>query len=381
MIRLLALLSALLLLLCACSPGGGQEDTSGGDYLYMKLKRADSVVYLARLNLDTGNVTSVCPDPLCSHDEFKGDCPLSGVTGFFVIGDTVYMPRRRWQSGAGEWKHVFSVYDIASDRGEIRYIWPDYESNVLYEETVAGGYYYTWDYAYEEPEEMERAEAEKSVLRMALSGGAITWLGNVPLPQTFRDGRYYYVSQNGELVACDSEGGNPEPIMAGLKGADFCLDGLDAGYIHSFGIGELDRILYEAALADQSVRAVESAGSIRGTAVLGNYVYFLCMEKSPAFIGRDNYHGNEIFNHTGGKLWRMKFGGEPELYLDFGSERVLCDRGIEVCGDRLVLYYGGFAPHVNWGIEEWQEKGGGVLVIDPADDSVTDWPRTWDAPF
>ena len=44
------------------------------------------VPYLVRMNVETGNVTAVCPDPVCVHDRDSG-CPMYGVSsGGFIVG-------------------------------------------------------------------------------------------------------------------------------------------------------------------------------------------------------------------------------------------------------------------------------------------------------
>ncbi len=49
-------------------------------------ENADETVTLKRLNVETGNITNVCPDPLCTHT--TSSCPFSGSIDSFYIDDS-----------------------------------------------------------------------------------------------------------------------------------------------------------------------------------------------------------------------------------------------------------------------------------------------------
>ena len=65
------------------------------NYLYFNGGDWDGAVPM-RLNLETGNVTSVCPDPLCTHD--SPDCPLYGTNGFIAPDDASILARRMYSA-------------------------------------------------------------------------------------------------------------------------------------------------------------------------------------------------------------------------------------------------------------------------------------------
>ena len=148
----LAALLSLVLLLPACgkrppvypdSAGGEPSDSapatdgwtydppsvpcfdSGIRHLGSDLYIADGCLYFrggtrgqavpTRLNLESGNITTVCPDPLCAHD--SRDCPFYGTVCFMPVeleGRTQFLAVRRYsypvKTLTGE-EHV-RVYDL-----------------------------------------------------------------------------------------------------------------------------------------------------------------------------------------------------------------------------------------------------------------------------
>jgi len=70
---------------------------------------------LLRMNLRTGNITTLCPDPLCDHN--SSDCPFAGnITSFFIDDQTVFY-RRSYneydsQSKKHDRKRQLCIYDM-----------------------------------------------------------------------------------------------------------------------------------------------------------------------------------------------------------------------------------------------------------------------------
>ena len=85
---------------------------NGNSSVFLK-DNTNEVITMKRLNVETGNITNVCPDPLCSHT--TASCPFAGkINSFFIDGSNiVYI--RNYVSRQGE-KSVgirqFCSYDL-----------------------------------------------------------------------------------------------------------------------------------------------------------------------------------------------------------------------------------------------------------------------------
>jgi len=85
---------------------------------------------LTRYNPETGNITAVCPDPLCSHDTM--DCPFVGKVFFYYFKDnSIYYIRKIHTSINREPRNIrqHCCYDIESMK-----------MTVLHEEENDGGF-------------------------------------------------------------------------------------------------------------------------------------------------------------------------------------------------------------------------------------------------
>jgi len=75
---------------------------------------------LYRLNPATGNITEVCPDPLCYHTD--ADCPLFAIDdsyGVVAVNNKIYYRRRHITGIEGSnvlWYDMDVVYDIAKNK-------------------------------------------------------------------------------------------------------------------------------------------------------------------------------------------------------------------------------------------------------------------------
>ena len=68
--------------------------------------------HLVRMNVETGNITAVCPDPICAHDYDSG-CPMYGISaGGFLIGpDGKYYVLKIYPEPKGGFAMCFVQYD------------------------------------------------------------------------------------------------------------------------------------------------------------------------------------------------------------------------------------------------------------------------------
>ena len=85
---------------------------NGNSSVFLK-DNTNEVITMKRLNVETGNITNVCPDPLCSHT--TASCPFAGkINSFFIDGSNIIYIRN-YVSRQGE-KSVgirqFCSYDL-----------------------------------------------------------------------------------------------------------------------------------------------------------------------------------------------------------------------------------------------------------------------------
>ncbi|MBR4742716.1 MAG: hypothetical protein IK082_00785 [Oscillospiraceae bacterium] len=115
-------------------------------YLYFDGGVGDGYVVPMRLNLETGNVTALCPDPVCAHDTVE--CPLYGTRHFLpvqidgmpqVLAMRLYQSPQQTLSGE-EWTTVWDLvrYDPASGK---RTVLETYEGGTSFTPEVFLGTY------------------------------------------------------------------------------------------------------------------------------------------------------------------------------------------------------------------------------------------------
>ncbi|MBR5366390.1 MAG: hypothetical protein IK132_09140 [Clostridia bacterium] len=125
---------------------GGDQLTVEDGYLYFDGGEGDGYVVPMRLNLETGNVTALCTDPVCAHNSVE--CPLYGTRHFIPvrIGETTQVLALRLYSypeqtlSGEEWTTVWDLvcYDPVSGK---RTVLETFEGNMgLFPEVYFGPY-------------------------------------------------------------------------------------------------------------------------------------------------------------------------------------------------------------------------------------------------
>ena len=365
---IMAIAMALSLMLSGC---GAAKETVHSNYVYMNLMKDDNIGYTVyRFNIDTGKVTTLCPDPLCTHH----DCIFKYGLNSFVSGNKIIFPHCHYAESG--WKLL--AYDLQTGKSEVWYEYNEDFNGLDIDEYITDGYYYCrYTGFYSDNGGKDKEYDENSVMyRVKLATGkveVIDYLDDVP--QACRDGRFWYGKNM--LWSTDLEGGDRREINVGFPcDADFGM--LDSGIIVCHGIGaDSKKLAFVNASTDEfSVTVLEK--SIFTMAVCDNQVFFMFDEPDPEFLGHDNKQNSDVYNRSGGKLWHLTPGGEPELFIDFGGDISLCREITPVAG-KIVIDYGAFVSDPYWGITTWNNRAGGKIVVDP-DGTYTIFERSWNLP-
>jgi len=130
---------------------------------------------LVRMNIRTGNITTLCPDPLCMHTTV--DCPFSGVISYFYIEDGIVLYHRRYQEYNASRRTSESVrqictYDIANMKMTVlkeeeivsTKSYAEYAHKLYNPQTKQ---YYYCDYAYNEEQDVY----QWAIMRMDITTG------------------------------------------------------------------------------------------------------------------------------------------------------------------------------------------------------------------
>ena len=242
--KLLILTLALVILFASCgkppvylpeaSPGGAVKDNwtyetpAAGPYegafknLSSQLYMEDGALYFdgglgdgklvpMRLNLATGNLTAVCPDPVCAHD--TTECPLYGTRDFLPIefaGHTQYLVLRRYY----DQRQTLTGWDPVRIEQLERYDPTGGKSVVL--ETYDGNYslgpeVYLGQYRfYMSSDYDEEGKWVGGLTRMNLENGRreLLWPQEDAMPLLAKDGRVW-ASNGGELFSFDGLAEDP----------------------------------------------------------------------------------------------------------------------------------------------------------------------------
>ncbi len=130
------------------------------DKLYFTGSRPDLQNTLFCLDLPTGVVSYVCPDPLCRHD--NADCPFYGAcSGIYIYEDTIYY-KVRYSAGvydsSGKFSHTSHVFEMRAfnlETGNLRVVLEfDFDASTTNQQYYDGTDYYWYDFAKAEDEDM-----------------------------------------------------------------------------------------------------------------------------------------------------------------------------------------------------------------------------------
>ena len=386
------ILTIMLLLSCVLSAGCKSTEDIGstgavdltGHYTYMILKNSDAIgTILCRFDIDTGIVTPICTDPLCQHHKMEGFL-FASVSRCFVVNNkiiipnyTVYDPYTNTQC----WQVI--GYDIPSDRYEVWYQYDKSYTAMDTYETIIGDYFYCQCTGEFEGEDGEKVYDTTVTYRISLIDGQCEILDDIKyLPGAVYKERYYYGGNQGNrmIFSTDLHGKDRQEYNIGFLVGEAHYERIDDGIIVGRGFGMDNNKLCQINIETNEIIESDLGMYIYDMCVGDNYIYLLCDEPEPALMGYDVKHSKDVYNRTGGKVYRMKLGSSDcELYKDFGADYSFFT-SMEMVDRRIVLDYGAIVQDSYWSVDTWNEKGGGKVVIDTATDEVTLFERTWNLP-
>ncbi len=354
--RLISLLAAAFLLL-SCR---GNDGSLSADYLYLNTiiqREHDFVSTLSRLNLETGNITNLCPDPLCNHTAASG-CIFAGVLNYEVDEENgVIYFGTVIQNDDGEENHICR-YDIAQAHAETLYVYRD-DINTSW--TTAFRFGQMWrissvvdndgidDYCVS----MTERNFDDPII-----------LKNNEMP--FAENRLYYYFAERETPGGYAVGfylqdkefeEEPVVIAEGLRAGEFKISGEYLYYLQN-------RILFSLHL-DGTYPAVPQAlvENVSWFTVIDEKIFLLRREKDPVCIGYDAYQEENIYNTYGSILWtadRETMTVRP--FAEFDGYVVRSYGKTDSVGRKIILSFGIWKE--TDGITRWYSVDGGILTVD-----------------
>lgn len=353
--RLLSLLAAAVLLV-SCS---GNDGSLGADYLYF-----NSVIHLeheyastlSRMNLETGNITYLCPDPLCGHTAESG-CTFAGVLNYEVDEDNgVIYFGKVIQNGDTEEEHI-CVYDIAQARAETLHIYRNDPDS-------------TWSTAFRFGQMWRISSVyDDGIDDYCVSMTDRNFDDPVILKENalpFAENRLYYYFAERETAGGNAVGFylqdkafEEEPVVIAEK--------LHAGEYKIFGeyLYYLQNHILFGLHLDGTYPAVPQAliDDVSWFTVTDEKIFFLRREEDPVCVGYDAYQEENIYNTYGSILWtadRESMTVKP--FAEFDGYVVRSYMHADSVGDTIILSYGIWKE--TDGVMRWYSTGGGILAVD-----------------
>ncbi|MBQ8512721.1 MAG: hypothetical protein IJ497_08915 [Clostridia bacterium] len=352
--KLLVLLTALILL-TSCRGNNGASDVQ---YLYSRnivSREYDVVTTLTRQNLETGNVTTLCADPLCDHSTESG-CTFADVLNFEVDAEKglIYFCKNI-RTDDGEEAHV-CVYDIAGMQARTLHVYRDGMDSMW---TTAFRFGYCWrissvtddgidDYCVSMTEQNFDEPTVMPVNTMPFAEGNRFW---------------YYAEQKtagGYAVSfyLQDKEFKEEPVVIAedLYASDYRVAGEWLYFLQN-------KILYRIAL-DGSYPAKPEAlvENVADYTVSGGKIFFLRREEKPVSVGYDVFLEEEIYNTCGSTLWIADPETETVKVFAELDDYVIGLRKADYVDGKIVLGYGIWTEED--GVTRWRSGGGGIIVVD-----------------
>ncbi len=296
------------------------------------------VYTLKRINPETGNVTDVCPDPLCAHN--TTDCPFYGLDSLpvgFADGKIFY--RRSWITGVDGEANIVNFYtaDVVYDTvsGKL--------TELVNLDGVRGGivselytdthrYWYVWQWDKDDPDTgayyLTRVayDSLKTETLAEISFDEARFVGWADDTLYFTDGRVLY--------ATNKQFANRRDIAEANLRYGSCFFGEDSVYY----IDDDDCVFRIALSTGETTDLGIRAGTL---AVTENYLYYTSPEE--VVLGKARIHGytaSEVIV-TGEHIYRCARDGSGSEKIftfdgDLSTTRLL---GFETVGNYIWATY------------------------------------------
>ncbi|MGI6744532.1 MAG: hypothetical protein ACOX4O_12870 [Eubacteriales bacterium] len=388
------ILIVLLLVLTSCVNSESAAASSENRYLdncymYMSLRKDDGIgAVLNRFNINTGEVTVLCPDPLCEHGN---DCIFSTVNEFYVFDNILILPfDYHFDEATQEAWYEAVRYDFVTNEAKVflKYGSP---GAAMSEFSIVDGYLWGKYLLYEVDGPNYKPIGDYRTYRYNIIADELEYMDNfVDIPTFIYDDRYYFI--NDIMIYSTDLSGNDKietdlPFCTGKHFALFDLSEMDNGYLYYFGYdSDSDSDIRIEYIIKINLLTGEYSQfelpQLQNPKMYDGFLYYVPIcDEYQYYLGHDDFQNKDIVNNTGGKLMRIPLsGGEPEILIDLGDEYLPSHNAIIEVDGKLIIGYGGFDTHEMFGVMTWYGTGGGKIVYDTVSGKYAVYPRTWNRP-
>ena len=325
------------------------------DYLYARIGDPTNVGYLVRYNCTSGNMSSICADPLCFHE--NEDCPIVGILDWNVLpdGSVCFWQRfqRTYRNDAGIITKEVNLNHHALYNpleGKKTMLYEHDRSGFTGPELFDGDYRFYSDIIFDE----ERELFVTGLYRMNLKNGDIKLLvesSSTEKNDSFtvpgflfmaRDNRVY-LNDGASVFSVDYEGENHITHFEGVLPENMHSDGEFVYYQRDDGI-------YRRSLSGDAEEHIVKCDNMYGQLTLTtNYIYYQAGDTM--ILGEvdiDGYAAEEA-ELSGGEFYRCRHDGSDltKVAEMYGEYEHLRPTSMTIAGDYIYATYTG-----------WQDKNG-----------------------
>lgn len=389
----LALTAALLFTVCGCQssphyPDETDEDMTSQEthglnehihpihntdfpeeaiYQYFPVYQYNNSSVFSKFNVTTGEVSPLCSDPLCKHNDY--DCM------FYNIDDTIW----RSEDGSlfyyfqwGEDENRIMSYRIADNHAEVLYSEPIENVGSQCQPILAFGYYWCRYVAIDVFYRVNLLTGEREELDATYN-----------IPTAYIDGRFYctsYGSPSTIVYSLDENMQDQQIIAQDVVWYYVTFDHVEDmqhGYItfSEWTKGEFLSCKYDLSTGEVSAFSTDLPYSTSDPVYQNKHFYQERID-NPRFMGTDELQGHKIYNNFGGKVYAFdSTTGESEVIFD-NDDYVFSDGSM--VEQYLIYDYGEFVRHPLFGIPSWEMSAGGKIVINAETNEYCIYPDTWD---
>jgi hypothetical protein len=279
---------------------------------------------LMRYNVSTGNITSICPDPLCKHD--SPDCPLYGLIGAFIISKNIiyfncrynYLVRK--SDGAPDYYKKFCgfvSYDIENNKRTVL---------EEYEDTIISGrpfdiFIYNYHYYYRNIYDEKSNNYKITICRRNLITNEVIMLDDISLQDVttimlFTLNNRIYFSDGCSIFSTNYDGNDYQTLLNGK----FDIAYTDGQYIY-YRSKLNDTSQFSQSKDVYTVHRVDFNGKndidlnlcTKNFAVTGKYIYYIAYDEE--IIGKNGIKGRSGENIvlSGSEIRRCNHDGSDNI--------------------------------------------------------------------
>ena len=276
-----------------------------------------------KMNLKTGNVVSVCSDPLCRHD--FTDCPIYGigiVNFLSPAGDLYFLSQYFYNDKENSRLSAqFVKFDFGKNKATVLEV---FENGA----TGFGKEIYTDDYRFYHGMfyDANQDEYVPAIMRMNLSDGKTEPFAGIDSEHI--EGNYdytddllftiddrLYLTDSRTLYSVDFDGNNRIDHIDGYVGSECYTDG---EYVYYQSSGEICRRSLDGG-NEEKLGIVPYSGT--GYFLTETYIYYMSGESITLGEARIPGYASDTVTLEGGEFWRCRHdGSENELVYKFAGE-------------------------------------------------------------